>query len=410
MMKVLLFISIVAIGSLCLLTIYLNLCLELWENSKLYFGINTITVSPQLNSSTKLILFWNTMFGDETFYFGHGDIFKNCPELNSGNNCYATHDRNIINIENYNAILFHGSELLINDLPNKRNKNQYYIFTNLESPVNRPLVDSLFENYFNLTMTYRLDSDIPWPYNVIRDRDSGNVVWPIHPDILWKMPLANATDKKQMSSREWIKDTEWIKGKTKTAVWFVSNCRSKSGREKYVEELEKYIDVDIYGRCGNKHCAKDEDCFGTIVEPNYYFYLSFENSLCEDYVTEKFYNAAKYNVVPVVYGGANYSLIAPPKSFINALDFESPQHLAKYLKMLTQHPDEYIKYFKWKEYYEVSNPNELAICRLCRLLHEKITVPKMYNSLSMWYNNDKCPLQYKLNFLPYITKLNANKN
>lgn len=114
--------------------------------------------------------------------------------------------------------------------------------------------------------------------------------------------------------------------------------------------------------------------------------------------------------MPVVYGGANYSLIAPPKSFINALDFESPQHLAKYLKMLTQRPDEYIKYFKWKKYYKVSNPNELAICRLCRLLHEKITLPKMYNSLSMWYNNDKCPLQYKLNFLPYITKLNANKN
>lgn len=96
-----------------------------------------------------------------------------------------------------------------------------------------------------------------------------------------------------MSSGDWIKDTEWIKRKTKIAVWFVSNCRSKSGREKYVEELKKYIDVDIYGQCGNKHCAKDEDCFRTIVEPNYYFYLSFENSLCEDYVTEKFYNAAK---------------------------------------------------------------------------------------------------------------------
>jgi alpha-1,3-fucosyltransferase len=54
-----------------------------------------------------------------------------------------------------------------------------------------------------------------------------------------------------------------------------------------------------------------------MVEANYKFYLSFENSLCRDYVTEKFWKVLMYDVVPIVYGAANYSLLAPAKSFIN---------------------------------------------------------------------------------------------
>ncbi|CAF4012254.1 unnamed protein product, partial [Rotaria sp. Silwood1] len=46
-------------------------------------------------------------------------------------------------------------------------------------------------------------------------------------------------------------------------------------------ELKRYIDVRIYGRCGegcpgNIHCRK-------FIAENYYFILSFENSLCLDY-------------------------------------------------------------------------------------------------------------------------------
>ena len=33
------------------------------------------------------------------------------------------------------------------------------------------------------------------------------------------------------------------KYKMKVIAWFVSNCNSKSGREEYVKELQKYISV-----------------------------------------------------------------------------------------------------------------------------------------------------------------------
>ena len=62
------------------------------------------------------------------------------------------------------------------------------------------------------------------------------------------------------------------------------------------------------------------------------FYLSFENSLCEDYVTEKLWAWLRRDIVPVVMGQANYSAIVPPHSVINALDFSEPRDLANYLK------------------------------------------------------------------------------
>lgn len=39
-----------------------------------------------------------------------------------------------------------------------------------------------------------------------------------------------------------------------------------------------------------------------MVERDYMFYLAFENSICADYVTEKFFNAMKRDVIPIVLG------------------------------------------------------------------------------------------------------------
>jgi len=51
--------------------------------------------------------------------------------------------------------------------------------------------------------------------------------------------------------------------------------------------------------------------------------FSFENSLCKDYVTEKFFKVFEHDMVPIVFGHADYSKIAPPKSYIKVEDFKS---------------------------------------------------------------------------------------
>lgn len=58
-----------------------------------------------------------------------------------------------------------------------------------------------------------------------------------------------------------------------------------------------------------------------MLERDYKFYLAFENSLYCDYVTEKFFHPLLHKTVPIVYGGTNYSAIAPPHSIINVDDF-----------------------------------------------------------------------------------------
>ena len=40
--------------------------------------------------------------------------------------------------------------------------------------------------------------------------------------------------------------------KTKDAIWIVSHSPTNSKREKYVDILKQYIDIDILGKCGRK--------------------------------------------------------------------------------------------------------------------------------------------------------------
>ena len=83
------------------------------------------------------------------------------------------------------------------------------------------------------------------------------------------------------------------------------------------------MQVDIFGKCGTHNCSRDHesDCW-KLVEREYKFYLSFENSLCTDYVTEKFFNAMRRNVIPVTLGAADYSAIAPRHSHIDVYRWE----------------------------------------------------------------------------------------
>ena len=69
-------------------------------------------------------------------------------------------------------------------------------------------------------------------------------------------------------------------------------------------------------------------------------------------MTEKFFRILAYNVIPVVFNGANMSAIAPPHSYINAEDFSSVKQLANYLKMVGRNQSLFASYFWWRDYYQ----------------------------------------------------------
>lgn len=134
---------------------------------------------------------------------------------------------------------------------------------------------------------------------------------------------------------------------------------------------------------GNFRCPVLDGFCGSSIEDDYRFYAAFENSICTEYVTEKFYRALDRNIIPLVYGGLNYTQHAPPHSFIDVADFESFEKLAEYLKFLENNPEEYVKYFWWKKYYRVMN-NQINLCAICVLLHTQHSQTRVH-----YYNDIK---------------------
>lgn len=260
----------------------------------------------KLQKDMKYILIWTPYEFAPFYYFGDGQrkfIDLNCPNIN----CYVTTDVNFFNGDTtkFHAIAFNGrnvDEISKLRLPKYRSPHQKFIYFNLESADNYPVCSDVYDGFFNWTSTYRLDSDLPYPYIQVKNF-RGEIIGP----------------KKDM---KWITDNEAsidddlemiIQNKTKAVAWFVSHCSSRSGRKEYAKLLQKALkkyglSVDIYGACGTFKCPRSQknSCF-SFLEKDYFFYLSFENSFSDDYVTEKLLTALNHNVVPIVFGGANYS-------------------------------------------------------------------------------------------------------
>ena len=55
-----------------------------------------------------------------------------------------------------------------------------------------------------------------------------------------------------------------VKNKSKGAAWYVSHCGTQSRREDLVKELKNFIQVDIYGACGDFKCGKGTSCENSI--------------------------------------------------------------------------------------------------------------------------------------------------
>ena len=135
--------------------------------------------------------------------------------------------------------------------------------------------------------------------------------------------------------------------------------------------MSKYINVDTYGRCGTLDAPRGLE---KAIATGYKFYLAFENSLCEDYATEKLYRILHMPLedlppVPIVMGPTKawYNTHLPHNSFIHIDDYAGPQELAKYLQYLSKNQTAYSEFFAWK-INTVLKGEEPLHCKTCRAL------------------------------------------
>ncbi|KAK2166397.1 hypothetical protein LSH36_39g00074 [Paralvinella palmiformis] len=343
---------------------------EAFPKDKSFFGNETFlggsSTDVQANTEVITILFWNGWFKSKDYGFGLG--LSSFREKCGTNRCRTVTDRN--EYCEADVVVVFAAKLKYSQkpvLPPKSSPEQIYVFLNTEPPTKYHTKLSRIRPQFNITISYRADSTIQWPY--------GKVI----PRVGDYQPMNEA----EMTTRN------------RTAAWLVSGCTDVNIRMTYFKEMTKYIQVDVYGKCGELKCpetnSQTTECM-EYLSKHYKFYLAFENSHCVDYVTEKAFRSLQYDLIPIVMGGANYTKYLPPKSYIDVKDFQSPKHLAEYLIHLDNNPDDYMKYFDWKRYYTVVNdiPNsDRVFCELCELLRKKRNFLLDYN-VADWWENDTC--------------------
>ncbi len=199
--------------------------------------------------------------------------------------CKITPDVKLL--KNATAILF--NPLYSSPLPEYRSKEQYWVMYYMEAPSRFP-AQKWHNGKFNLIMSYnRRVGDLYGPYFMTYQgdgtpKDIANVKGPLIDNIprgqVQCLPRQNETGTSTVTN----------------VLWYSSNCYAKL-REKYAAELSKYaIHVDHFGRCGKPDpCAegknkgkhkqiRGEECIARVAT-KYKFYLSFENSVCQDYMT-----------------------------------------------------------------------------------------------------------------------------
>lgn len=265
-----------------------------------------IKESKEEHADLIYILIWDRNY--EFNYLRRGrDMFvkKRCKF----NNCFFSRHRNMLqnNYMNYDAILFSGNDLKNRfvdgyfKLPQNRHESQVYIFAMQEDALTNPICDERFDNYFNLTWTYKLDSDVIWPFFHVIDRSTYEYVAPkINPE--WRLVNEQSDLIYEIQ--------EALLSKRDFGVWISNECHTQSQREKIVAEIIKDSDIndytlDVLGACCS-NCNNTDIVPAKVLKP-YSFFLAFESVLAEDYVTGDVVEAVKQKCLPVFYGGANYS-------------------------------------------------------------------------------------------------------
>jgi hypothetical protein len=228
-------------------------------------------------------------------------------------------------------------------------------------------IEELNKYQFNWTLSFRQDSEVSiGSYGILIQRNRQLRSSENNTDLIRLLTDANIpiTDI-YLENRIFLN----YRYRHKHALWFVSNCQPKR-RLKYYEELKSHYPIEAFGSCVEKKCDKNEHCESDQSHLAL-FYLAFESQTCTDYITEKFWRALYYGMIPIVLGPSKQSYLdlgVPPSAFIHIDDFKSAVDLAAYLHRISNDYFLYREHFQWLNRYEIFyDINELEPIRMCEL-------------------------------------------
>lgn len=252
---------------------------------------------------------------------------------------------------------------------------------------------------FNWTISFRQDSEVSiGTYGLLIPVHSKHLLHSANksdslltPDFLHMLSNRNIPITNYLLENQILTNYRY---RSKHALWFVSNCGPQN-RLRYYKQLRDHFPIHAFGSCVSSHenqCKKSARC---ELEQSRLalFYLAFESQTCKDYITEKFWRALYYGMIPVVFGPEKQSYLdlgVPESAFIHTDDFQSVRELAKYLHDVANDYVLYRRYFQWINQYEIffqtADLEAIRMCELCmRLNLQEKNEARFYADIHQWH-------------------------
>jgi alpha-1,3-fucosyltransferase len=301
--------------------------LPLHQNKSINFKCLNHKISQ--NKRKKTILIYNDLI--KLNYLFKNDIDYDKKEKCPIGNCLISTNKSLMSSSD--LVIFNLNDKDSIKLPKRIHLSQFWAYFLFE-PFDQTNFKSKNLDLFNWSSTYMSDSTFfSFYYRNL------NMVW-----------------NDNINGSYSFKQSVMKKAKIATII---NECSHYRDHLIYLNELKKYIQVDVYGKCGKfNDCQEDsinnysnDKCL-EYLSKNYKYYFSFENNVCDNYVTDQFFDILKYDLVPIIFKSFDHDNYVPNNAFINANQYSTAKSLADYILYLESNLTAYLNHFKWKKYVE----------------------------------------------------------